>query len=90
MDLTELSLREAQDQVTRSLENVAEPAPPTDWPRPPENGRGFTATDRLFNEQVRQQRRQAQLDEVERDLANRAQQIRQNIQEMVAEAVEEV
>ena len=90
MDLTELSLREAQDQVTRALENVAEPAPSTDWPRPPENRRGFTATDRLFNEQVRQQRRQAQLDEVERDLANRAQQIRQNIQEMVAEAVEEV
>ena len=56
MDLTELSLREAQDQVNRALENVAEPVPSTDWPRPPENRRGFTATDRLFNEQVRQQR----------------------------------
>ena len=33
MDLKELSLREAQDQVNRALENVAEPAPP--FTRPP-------------------------------------------------------
>ena len=33
----ELSLQEAQDRVIQALENVSEPAPPTDWPRLPQD-----------------------------------------------------